>query len=300
MKELLQHILYGLIKKHADVFTEADNNSDKWYELFVVYNDGSTESVASGDTFAECFSHVGDYINNYRFDRMNIDVWYDRDDPKNGQGFFSPSVLYSLIREHLAKTGAVKKMAFYGSFQFNAIDNQCNFTSEHTVNGYIFKDEILFTYFCDLICYISEGEFEETNPENITGSTYNDILKITNGIHKYALNIFEDVDWQHPATLWEDWNNNGVLDDNTLFDDESKNMLDFLLSETGGMSNYQIVKDRKCLCKGLHESNGMFIAFDNTSGNCNVEEFELESDALMWLRGDYVEVEDFKGKTSLK
>lgn len=298
MKQLLQHLLYGLTKKHADVFEEADSNTDKWYELFIVHNDGSTESVANGDTFTECFSHVETYFEEYRFDRMNIDVWYNRDDPKNGQGFFSPSLLYSLIREHLAKTGALKRMTFYGDFEFNEIDKQCRFTSEYTVNGYIFKDEIMFTYFHDTICYICEGEFEKTDENNITGSTYNDILKITNGIPKYAQSVFDAIDWQHPATLWEDWNNNGALDENTLFGNESKKMLDFLLSDTDGKSKYQVVEDEKYLCKGLHESKGLFIAFDNTSGNYNVEEFELEEDALRWLRHDSEGPEDFKGKTS--
>ncbi|WP_163318778.1 hypothetical protein [Dysgonomonas sp. 520] len=52
------------------------------------------------------------------------------------------------------------------------------------------------------------------------------------------------------------------------------------------------------LCDGHYKDKNMFIAFDNTSGNCNVEEFEFEEDALKWLNNDYEGPEDFKGKTS--
>lgn len=299
MKGLLQHILYGLTKKYAGVFTEADNNPDKWYELFITHEDGSTEPVARDGTFAGCFSHAGNYIRDYRFDRMNIDVWHDRDEPENGREFFSPPVLYGLIREYLTNTGAISKMAFYGSFKFNEIGRQCSFTPGHTANGYIFKDEILFTYFCDPTCYISEGEFENAGEGDIAGSTYNDILNIANGIPRYARNIFEHADRQHPATLWEDWNNNGVIDEGYLTGEESKQMLVFLLTENGNQLNYQVVDGDKYNCMGYHREGDKFIAFDNISGCCNVEEFELEEDAVKWLNHDYEEPGEFKGKTSL-
>lgn len=297
-KELLGYIQNGIIAQQAEIIQEADSNSDKWYELFVVHDDGSTESVANGDTFTECFSHVEKFFRDYRFDRMNIDVWYDRDYPENGQGFFSPSVIYNLIREYLTNTEAIKKMEFYGYFEFNEIDKQCRFAPDYTVEGYIFKDDILFTFFYDLICYISEGEFEDADGENFTGSTYSDILKITNGIKKYARAIFEHTEWQHPSTIWEDWNNNGVLDEGFLTGEESKRILKFLLAGDGEQLVYQIVSDEKYLRKGYHQEGNIFIAFDNTSGNCNVEEFEYKEDALKWLLGDYESPEDFKGKTS--
>jgi hypothetical protein len=53
------------------------------------------------------------------------------------------------------------------------------------------------------------------------------------------------------------------------------------------------------LCDGYYPDGGIYIAFDNTSGNCNVEEFELEEDAVKWLNHDYEEPGEFKGKTSL-
>jgi hypothetical protein len=76
-KELPGYIQNGIIAQQAEVIQEADSNSDKWYELFVVHDDGSTGSVANGDTFTECFSHVEKFFRDYRFDRMNIDVWYN-------------------------------------------------------------------------------------------------------------------------------------------------------------------------------------------------------------------------------
>jgi len=52
------------------------------------------------------------------------------------------------------------------------------------------------------------------------------------------------------------------------------------------------------LCDGYYRKGEKFIAFDNTSGECNVEEFEYEEDALKWLKGDYDSPEDFKSRTS--
>ncbi|MDR1716466.1 MAG: hypothetical protein LBS20_11545 [Prevotella sp.] len=52
------------------------------------------------------------------------------------------------------------------------------------------------------------------------------------------------------------------------------------------------------LCDGYYKDGNIFIAFDNTSGNCNVEEFEFEEDAVKWLNHEYEDPSDFKGKTS--
>jgi len=212
-KDLLQYICNGIIHHNFEIIGEADSNPDKWYELMVVYDNGSTQTVESGDTFVECFSHVEKYFTEYRFDRMNIDVWYDRDYPKNNQGFFSPLLIYTLIHNFLTETGEINKLEMYGYFEFNEIDKQCRFQSDYTKEGQVFKDEILFTYFFDQICYISEGEFEDAVGEKIEGSTYNDFLSISEGNIANAIQVFDHTQWEHPSTVYEQWEVHGVLEE---------------------------------------------------------------------------------------
>lgn len=52
------------------------------------------------------------------------------------------------------------------------------------------------------------------------------------------------------------------------------------------------------LCDGYYKGDNIYIAFDNTSGNCNVEEFEQEEDAVKWLNHAYADASEFKGKTT--
>ncbi|MBF0648728.1 hypothetical protein IR083_07840 [Dysgonomonas sp. GY75] len=84
-----------------------------------------------------------------------------------------------------------------------------------------------------------------------------------------------------------------------LFGTEAEKLLKYLLGGDGSTFVYQIVRDNpdynRC---GIFPEGNKFIAFDNTSGECNVEEFEFEEDAVKWLKGDYESPEDFKGKTS--
>lgn len=66
-------------------------------------------------------------------------------------------------------------------------------------------------------------------------------------------------------------------------------MLDFLLEEIeGGMSMYQVLRDKRWLVKGyFHDKCGKWVAFDNRSFQCNVEEFIEESMAHDWVCGKF-------------
>ena len=54
-----------------------------------------------------------------------------------------------------------------------------------------------------------------------------------------------------------------------------------------------------CLCDGYYKEGSQYIAFDNTSANCNVEEFECVEDAIKWLNHEYANPDNFKGETSV-
>lgn len=51
-------------------------------------------------------------------------------------------------------------------------------------------------------------------------------------------------------------------------------------------------------CKGYYKEQNTFIAFDNSSGQCNVEEFKSEGLAICWLENyfEISEIDDFDVK----
>jgi hypothetical protein len=67
--------------------------------------------------------------------------------------------------------------------------------------GDIFKDEEAFLSRPDDPCYVPE----------LTDRVYtrNDILKICKGNEELATDLFNELDWQHPESLLEDWEVNG-------------------------------------------------------------------------------------------
>lgn len=69
--------------------------------------------------------------------------------------------------------------------------------------GWIFKDEDAFQNRPDDVCYIPEFSDEKY--------TRNDILKLLAGGEELAEIMFEELDWQHPETLLEDWKINGEI-----------------------------------------------------------------------------------------
>lgn len=63
--------------------------------------------------------------------------------------------------------------------------------------GMVFKDEDAYLHHKDKPCYVPE----------LSDSIYTgeDFLGICNGQQDFADELFEEVDWQHPETLKEDW-----------------------------------------------------------------------------------------------
>jgi len=216
IKDLLEYIRVGIRAEFAARISEADTNPDKWYELMVIYNDGSTQTVESGGTFDECFKSVCNYIDKYRFDRMNIDIWKDRNNPENEEGLFCQALIYKRIREYLENKKELRWNNMCGSFHFDEQGKPADHQTEYNGTGSIFKDEIAFTYFSDMVCYISEGESEDEfdlEEDGYLGSTYQDILSICKGHKDNARSLFNTAEWEHPSTIYDQWDYNGILEE---------------------------------------------------------------------------------------
>lgn len=91
-------------------------------------------------------------------------------------------------------------------------------------DGVVYKNDKAFET-GEGVCYIPEFEFEnaDENPfefyekaaiasvvENnnyvaIQGYTRQDFIELCNGDEKWARELYDHVDWQHPETLWDEW-----------------------------------------------------------------------------------------------
>ncbi len=78
------------------------------------------------------------------------------------------------------------------------------FEKTDTENGYCFKDAQAFENKKG-ICYIPELTDEKY--------TYKDFMEIAKGNKNLAHTLFCMVDWQHPETLLDEFENNGHLDE---------------------------------------------------------------------------------------
>lgn len=72
-----------------------------------------------------------------------------------------------------------------------------------------YKADVLFENVPnDIVIYIPEyGYTEGENPTPIKDCIYTkaDFINICNGNEKLAEELFEDVDWSFPETLWDEW-----------------------------------------------------------------------------------------------
>lgn len=210
IKDLLPVVYRAILKEHASVITETDSNPDRWYELFVTYPDnGGTETVGSADKFEQIYESVKEYIREYRFDRLHIDIWENRDEPEEVSIAFSiPELAYKAIQGHFKNNNHTYTLIGDVKNQFS--DSPIYYKGE-TENGLVFKDKIAFTYFHDLVCYIPEySNDDEEAPDTYT---YSDFEEICIESPNHIESLFDIVDWQHPSTLWEEWKQNGTLDE---------------------------------------------------------------------------------------
>lgn len=76
-------------------------------------------------------------------------------------------------------------------------DGEYSISREYYRQGMIFKDEDAYRNRKDEPCYVPE----------LSDSVYtgNDILNICNGQQELADELFEELDWQHPETIMDEW-----------------------------------------------------------------------------------------------
>lgn len=88
--------------------------------------------------------------------------------------------------------------------------------------GFIYKNDEAFRRSMDRVCYIPEysrlSYFDEETNEDVeygahTKYTRRDFIKLCNGNEKLAEMLFDDVDWQHPESLLEEWSECGLGED---------------------------------------------------------------------------------------
>ncbi len=96
-----------------------------------------------------------------------------------------------------------KKMLLIGSYSPERGNEPEIIDRDYYRQGWIFKDEDAFQNRPDDVCYIPELSDEKY--------TRNDILKILAGDEELAETMFEELDWQHPESLLEDWQINGEI-----------------------------------------------------------------------------------------
>lgn len=86
-------------------------------------------------------------------------------------------------------------------------------------------------------------------------------------------------------TIFQQWRADGKSPEECLIGNPAKKMLGFLLGQSDEHTlNYQVYSENEYLTEGLYEDkDGNWIAFDNSSGTCNVEKSDNIQDALSWL-----------------
>ena len=80
--------LESIKNKFSDVIKEADQNEHKWFELFVDDGDDGTHTVDTGDTFDEAVKSYCDFVDDFGFDNVFLDIWTDL-------GYQCPEVILS-------------------------------------------------------------------------------------------------------------------------------------------------------------------------------------------------------------
>jgi uncharacterized Zn finger protein (UPF0148 family) len=127
--------------------------------------------------------------------------------------FFSNALIYSIIHDYFRYAERLEEMRFIGEIVFPEDGSAPQFKKEYYNCGEaaeIFIDEIAFSYFRHLTCYIPDNG-KEDNPED--GCTYSDFLEIAEGNTAIARHLFDEVNWEYPSTLYEQWDATGALDE---------------------------------------------------------------------------------------
>lgn len=94
-------------------------------------------------------------------------------------------------------------------------DGRLLVADDFTAQGHVYKDPLAFAMRGDVVAYIPEAAFEglprdeegrvalaEIDPDEVY--TYDEILEAAHGSREMAELIFEQLDWQHPSTVYDE------------------------------------------------------------------------------------------------
>lgn len=208
--EILHYLCVSILATNKDLIQTADQSDECWYELFFLDDEMNREILEKSSNYNEAFDSVGKFIDEYRFDRLRLGIFSGEGNAEDVVELFHPEEIYDSICG-LHKLNKLKYIQI-GSVE-NPLSDNPEYKKEHTGNGFVFKDEIAFEYFNDRVCYVAELEGNDEFDDYV-GSSYSDFLEICEGDTKLALDLFEEVDWQHPSTLYNDWDLHGRFDEN--------------------------------------------------------------------------------------
>lgn len=99
---------------------------------------------------------------------------------------------------------AVKIRERIGICKLDEDGNIAELQREFFGQGWVYKDWEAFQSHPDLPCYVPE-----LDDVVYTG---NDFRAVCNGQEEIAEELFEEVDWQNPSTLMNDWEKAGEID----------------------------------------------------------------------------------------
>lgn len=207
-------VLSAIKEKFYAEIGEADNNSNKWFELFILKGkDKESETVAYGKTFDGVSKWFEKYATEYGLDNVHIDIWQGGNIPNNIHSVYCVKLAYQSLKKWLNDTGQLSKMKMIGECEFPSPETNPIFVKGYggtTDECYVYFDEVAFRYFKDLVCYIPEHGEVDTAEDRIT---YNDILEVCEGRANLAASMFEILEWEYPSTLYQQWEVHGTLDE---------------------------------------------------------------------------------------
>lgn len=195
-------ILKGLRIKYADIIEEANHNHNKWYELFVVEDNGKkTQSVERADTFDSVVTQYAFYAKQYGLDNINISILEKNNSQKKIFELWDIEFVYNVLKKHFVETGQINQMKMIGSISCPMNGSESVYNRGCTDEGLIFADEIAFLYFNNRTCYVPELD------DNDSDSCYtrNDFLELCDGNVQKAKRLFQELLWEHLETLLEQW-----------------------------------------------------------------------------------------------
>lgn len=91
-----------------------------------------------------------------------------------------------------------------GVCKVDAEGNLVELEKEYFSQGWVFKDWGAFRDEMDAPCYVAELDD--------TVYTRRDFLELCNGQEEIADELFEELDWQSPCTLFNEWEDMGTVE----------------------------------------------------------------------------------------